>query len=61
MIFVELWIGLVVIALGFFLPRAIKASSTEFVLEQALEDERFYQFATKAELLTISTRDGEIR
>ena len=57
MVFVEWWIGLIVIGVGLILPRAIKESSTEFVLEQALEDERFYQFATEADLLDIRTHD----
>jgi len=58
-ILVKWWIGLIVLVLGFFLPRAIKESSTEFVLEQALEDEEFYHFAINAGLLKISERHEE--
>jgi hypothetical protein len=59
MIFVKWWIGLLVFIIGFLLPRAIKESSTQFVLEQALEDEKFYQFAIEEGLLVISKDDGE--
>ncbi len=58
MILVKWWIGLLVLALGFFLPRAIKESSTEFVLDQALEDDAFYEFAIKEGLLKITERDN---
>jgi hypothetical protein len=58
MILVKWWLGLVVLALGFFLPRAIRESSTGFVLDQALEDEEFYNFATKAGLLEIGKAEG---
>lgn len=57
MILVKLWIGLLVLVLGFFLPRAIRESSTEFVLDQALEDEGFYNFAINAGLLKICEHD----
>lgn len=59
-ILVKWWIGLIVLALGFFLPRAIKNSATGFVLKQALEDEQFYHFATKEGLLKISGVSAEI-
>jgi hypothetical protein len=59
MILVKWWIGLAVLVVGFFLPRAIRESSTDFVLEQALEDEGFYDFAINAGLLKINNRDGE--
>jgi len=59
MILVKWWIGLIVLVAGFFLPRAIQESSTGFVLEQALEDEEFYQFAIDAGLLEVCGDVGD--
>jgi len=59
-IFVKWWIGLIVLIIGFLLPRAIQESSTGFVLEQALEDKEFYQFAIDEGLLVIGGDDGKI-
>ena len=57
-IFIKWWIGLAVIVVGFLLPRAIKQTDMEFVLEQALEDEVFYDYAIKAGLLKIHNSAG---
>src|SRR3954466_10906796 len=46
-IWVRWWVGLVVLLLALVLPRAIKKSAAGFVLEHALEDEKFYNIAVE--------------
>jgi len=55
-IFFRWWVGLIVLLVGFALPRAIKDSATEFVIEQALEDERFYNLAVELKALLIEEK-----
>ena len=51
------WIALIVLSVGFLLPRAVKGSAYyAFVLERALEDEQFFQAATEGKALLISAR-----
>jgi hypothetical protein len=54
-IWVNWWVGLIVLLIGFALPRAIKQSATQFVLEQALEDKGFYELAVKSGALRITS------
>ena len=53
-IWTKWWIGIIVLVVGFMLPRAIKESAYQFVLEQALEDEQFFKLAIEAEALEVS-------
>ena len=48
-----LWSGLVVIALGFIVPRVIKRSAPHFLLTQMLEDERQYDAICQARVMQI--------
>ena len=56
MIWVRWWIGLIVLIIGFALPKAIKQSAAQFVIEQALDDEQFYNLAIESKVLMISER-----
>lgn len=56
MIWVRWWIGLIVLITGFALPKAIKQSAAQFVIEQALDDEQFYNLAIESKVLMISER-----
>ena len=55
-IWVKWWVGLIVLLIGFIMPSAIKRSASEFTLEQALEDEHFYDICVKSNVLRISER-----
>ena len=55
-IWVNWWSGIIVLVVGFMLPRAIKKSSTEFILDQALEDERFYKNMLHNKVLIIEEK-----
>lgn len=55
-IFAQWWVGLIVLVLGFLLPRAIKHSAMEFVIEHAIEDEEFYDEAINSKLLVIDEK-----
>ncbi len=48
-----LWAGLVVIALGFIVPRVIKRSAPHFLLTQILEDAQQYDAICKAGVMQI--------
>lgn len=48
-----IYIGLVVIAIGFIAPRFIKRSAPGFLLRNALEDERVYEELTRANVLRV--------
>ena len=51
------WIALIVLGVGFLLPRALNQSAYyAFVLERALENEEFFKAATEAGALLISAR-----
>ena len=50
------WIGVIVLFVGWALPEAIRRSACEFVLEQALEDEGFYNAAVKVGALTLTLK-----
>jgi hypothetical protein len=45
------WSGLAVLAAGIVIPRLIKRSAPQFLLTQALEDERVYEDVTRAGIL----------
>ena len=53
-----LWAGLIVIALGFIVPRLIKRSAPHFLLTQMLEDAQQYDAIRKANVmqLVVSTQ-----
>jgi hypothetical protein len=53
----RIWAGLAVIAVGFFLPRLIKRSAPNFVLNQAVKSEHTYQQVMQAGILRITTQD----
>jgi len=53
-IWVRWWVGAVVLVVGLSLPRAIKRSASQFVLEHALEDGAFYDEVVKAGVLRVS-------
>lgn len=55
-IFVQWWVGLIILVIGFLLPRAIKHSAMEFVIEHAIEDEEFYNKAINWKLLVINEK-----
>jgi hypothetical protein len=48
-----LWTGLIVIALGFIVPRMIKRSAPHFLLTQMLEDTRQYDAICNAGVMQI--------
>jgi uncharacterized membrane protein YdbT with pleckstrin-like domain len=52
-IFVKWWVGLIVLIVGFLLPRAIKKSAMEFVIEHSVEDGEFYDKAINSGLLIV--------
>ncbi len=49
------WIGLPVIALGIVVPRVIKHSAPQFLLRQALQDEKIYLELTQAGVMAIES------
>ena len=53
-IWVTWWVAAIVLVVGFLLPRAIKRSASEFVLEHALEDATFYDQVLEAGVLRLS-------
>ena len=57
------WIytGLAVIAAAIVVPRLIKRSASHFVFQQALQDERVYDEAVKANVLRITSVIGDKR
>lgn len=58
-IWVNMWLGIAVIVIGLILPQAIKRSSSENVLEQALRDEEFYNALVEAEIIKIEPREDK--
>jgi len=50
----EWWIGALVLGVGLLLPRAIKRSASQFVLEHALDDQPFYEYVTEAGVLRVT-------
>ena len=50
----RIWTGMSVIAAGILVPRIIKRSAINFVLTQALEDERVFNDVTQPGVLRIS-------
>lgn len=52
-IWVNMWLGIAVIVIGLLLPQAIKRSSSENALEQALRDEEFYNALIEAEIMKV--------
>jgi len=51
------WIALIVLGVGFLLPRALNPSAYyAFILQRALENEEFFEAATAANALLISAR-----
>ena len=48
-----LWAGLIVIALGFIVPRVIKRSAPHFLLTQMLEDAQQYDTICKANVMQL--------
>jgi hypothetical protein len=52
-IWVNMWLGIAVVVIGLLLPRAIKKSSSENVLEQALRNEEFYNALVEAEIMKV--------
>jgi hypothetical protein len=53
-VWVRWWVGATILVVGFLLPRAIKRSASEFVLEHALEDAAFYDQMAEAGVLRVS-------
>ncbi len=47
------WSGLAVIAIGIVVPRLIKRGAPNFILTQALADNRFYETALGAGILSV--------
>ena len=54
-----LWTGLIVIALGFIVPRVIKRSAPHFLLTQMLEDAQLYDAICKANVMQIKETANE--
>jgi len=48
-----IWIGVIVVIMGLMLPKAMKRSSSESVLEKALSDESFYNTMIQHQVLII--------
>lgn len=57
-IWVNKWFGISVIVLGLLLPRAMKKSASQFVLEYATENEDFFKFVAKERIITAETVDS---
>jgi len=56
-IWVNKWVGIGIIVLGIILPRVIKRSASEFVLEQTLADENFYNNLIESKILIVERSD----
>jgi len=56
-IWVNKWIGIAIILVGLILPRAIKRTASEFVLEQAVKDENFYNVLIESKILIVEQTD----
>lgn len=52
-IWVKQWIGVVVLIIGLMIPSALRETSSQNVLAYALENEEFYNFAIKYEIIII--------
>lgn len=48
-----IWSGLSILAIGIIVPRMLKRSAPHFILTQALQEERFYQEVTSANILRV--------
>jgi hypothetical protein len=55
-IFVRWWVGIIMLAVGLLLPRAIKKSTQQFAIDRAIEDEEFYDKAISSKLLIINEK-----
>lgn len=53
LLFIRIYIGILLLLFSFFGWRAIKQSAMEFVLEYALENENFYNFAVDNKIIVI--------
>ncbi len=51
-----IWTGLLMIAAGFIVPRLIKHNAPQFLIQQALSDERIYQELVRSGIMQIVTR-----
>lgn len=58
-IFVQWWVGLIVLVVALLLPRSIKHSAIDFVLEQCVENEAFYDKAVSSGLLRLSIKRSQ--
>lgn len=56
-IWVNKWLGIAIIIIGLILPCAIKKSASEFVLEQAIKEEKFYNDLIESKILVIERTD----
>jgi hypothetical protein len=54
MLFFNIYLGLGILLLSFFLGKAVKKSAQEFVLEYALENEEFYKLMIQGEVIVIT-------
>jgi len=55
-IWIKWWAGLAVLLFGIGLPRAIRQSAVNFVIEQALENSEFYNIVKKTKTLIVTQR-----
>ena len=56
-----LWTGFLVIAIGTLLPFLVRRTAPNFVMTQALQDERFYSDALAAGVLEVTAQAPEPR
>ena len=49
----RMWVGLAVIAVGIIVPRLIKRSAPQFLLAQALHDEKLYLELTQSGVMAV--------
>ena len=51
-VWVRVWVGVIVLFVALVLPKAIKRSASQFVVDDALEDAEFFRKVVEAEILT---------
>lgn len=57
LLFINTWIGILILFfLSFLGGRAVKKSASQFVLQHALEDENFYNFAIESKTLIVNEK-----
>ena len=54
MLFFNIYVGLGILLVSFFLGKSVKRSAESFILEYALENEEFYKMMVQGEVIVIT-------